>query len=203
MSQSLQLLVSFLSAFTLRRILAFVLGLSLLSTIAPFSVSSAAHVCSMPCCAGGSCATGACDVSFDAPAEKPVDEDHCALDETHATHEAELLTKNVSENATDVLCGAENLTGISSLPLRIENLSSQSELSVKAQTFSQPCSPDCGATAGSFSQSRRTRELAMLGNQHWARPPTNALLAKDKIRPAAFNSQRRRQSPPRAPPSLA
>jgi hypothetical protein len=87
--------------------------------------------------------------------------------------------------------------------LHIENLSSQSELSVKAQTFSQPCSSDCGATAGSFSQTRRLRELAMTGNQHRVHPPTTASQAKNKTNPASFNSQRRRQSPPRAPPSLA
>ncbi len=185
-------------AFALRKISAALLALCLLTTIAPSGISSPAHECSMPCCASGSCATGACDFSFASPAKKSEPESHCTDGEQHASHQGHEAMEHApaTENA-DELCGAENLTKRSGpRPLKTETVHKNS---VKPQSFSRPCSPDCGA--GAVSQVRRTSELAILGHAHRPRPPTRALNFKNASNLIFLNPRRHRLSPPRAPPA--
>jgi hypothetical protein len=196
----------------LRKIAAAALTLSVLSAFAPFSIYSHAHACSMPCCASGSCSTGACPVSFEQPAQTPVPESHCE----HGDHEmsempdAGELTVRVESfvqedsainNELTAHCDAGNLNKLSAtllykpVPLH--------QTSVRADAFSRPCGMECCAGVGAFSQVRRSRELALLGHESRPRPPDLRSIFNQTSRPLFLQTQWRRQARPRAPPFIA
>lgn len=183
-----------------RKISAAVLALSVLTGIAPLSVrTSAAHSCSMPCCASGGCATGACDFSFDTSTAKQESEAHCEDEQLTATHHGQHAVKrSSSRTSAESLCGAEHLPGFSVKHLAQREPVKQN--AIRPHAFSNSCPPDCGA--GMAIQLRRAGELALLGHAHQARPPTPIALLKPEPHPLFLNQRWRRQAKPRAPPSL-
>jgi hypothetical protein len=193
----------------LRKILAAVLTLSVLAAFAPFSIYSHAHNCSMPCCASGSCSTGACEVSFEKPAQTPKQESHCEHGESEMSDMAdagepmlrvESFVPDDSTHKSDVteLCGVDNLTKLSvtllhqPVPLH--------QTSIRADAFSRPCGMECCAGVSAFSQLRRSRELALTGHQSRPRPPNLSSNFNQASRPLFLQTQWRRQAKPRAPP---
>lgn len=184
----------------LRKIAAAVLALAVLASFAPFSIYSHAHNCSMPCCASGSCLTGACDVAFEKPAETPEPESHCA----HAGHAMTVRVESfIEEDSTgnDEMMeqsGVGDLTKLSVTPM--SEPFPLHETSVKAAAFSRPCGMDCCAGVGAFSQLRRSREIALLNHQSKPRPPNFLSVSTQATRPPFLRTQWRRQAKPRAPP---
>ena len=197
--------------FAPRKIAAAAMALSLLTTFAPFSIYSSSHSCSMPCCASGSCVTGACDVSIDKAAPKSAAESHCEQgeDAMHGMPSAAGMTvrvesfidQDLTDNKQDLteLCGVEK-PGKTATPL-LHQPASFHETNIRSQSFTRPCGPECcGAGVGAFSQSRRSRELALLGHQSRPRPPTARSVSDQDSHPLFLQAQWRRQSTPRAPP---
>jgi hypothetical protein len=193
------------TACALRKLAVAVLAVSLLAAIAPFNISSmAAHSCSMPCCAGGACSTGACGFNFAAPVKEAEAESHCEHDSNAMTHAVASESEHESSamEISDELCGApnvfESVFKSSDFILPPESLSRTA--SVTTQAFSEPCSAECGAGTSAFSQFRRSRETAALGQAYRPRPPTLGFVSENFSHLASLNARWRRQSPPRAPP---
>lgn len=198
--------------FAPRKFFAAVLALSLLTTFAPFSIYSSAHTCPMPCCASGSCSTGACDVSFHKPAPKPEAESHCehgdqAMPEMSVAdgitvRVESFINQDLADNKQDMaeLCGVDNLSGLSGTSLH--QAAPFHATNIRPQAFSRPCGPECCAGVVAFSQGRRSRELALLGHRSRPRAPDYRLIFNQESRPTFLQAQWRRQSTPRAPPFI-
>ncbi|MBV9209359.1 MAG: hypothetical protein JOZ52_01950 [Acidobacteria bacterium] len=187
----------------LRKIAAAVLALAVLAAFAPFSSYSHAHNCSMPCCASGSCSTGACDVSFEKAAATPEPESHCEHAEHAMTVRVESFIEEDSTGHDELteLCGAADLNRLSATPL--SQAVPLHETSLKAAAFSRPCGMDCCAGVGAFSQLRRSRELSLLNNQSKPQSPSFLSFSNQESSPLFLQTQWRRQAKPRAPPPVS
>jgi hypothetical protein len=180
-----------------KRLAVAVLAVALLSTIAPFEPTSHAQGCSMPCCAGGSCSTGACDVSFRSPEKPSSQETHCEHDEQPKTVEVDKINPPQQIDISE-LCGVDHLIAYSVPPVLPVTQHQQSL--VKASRFSKSCSSECRAGVAMFSHLRRTRDVATSGEILRPRSPGSALLSRDNLHPVFLGLHLRRLSPPRAPP---
>lgn len=184
--------------FPIKRLSAVVLLVTLLATIAPLGVSSHAQGCSMPCCAGGSCSTGACDVVFGAPTKKPKTEPHCEHD--GATTHVEIVEVTPSnEIDSSEFCGADHLTGLS-IPTQPEAALPRQNI-FKPASFSKPCSANCCGTAAVSSQLRRSRDVVTLSEAHKPSRPASSLQSRENQSPTFLSLHLRSLSSPRAPPS--
>lgn len=192
-----------------RHIFAALLTLAILSSAVPFAVLSAAHSCSMPCCAGsdGSCATGACkDALFKKP-KKSEEEKLCGVEDAHQAHGA---TKNsapahpIQPSTSSDHCGAEEKN--TSQAHRPEASSGEEQTGqnnlVSALVLSSPCSNNCCAGASASTQSRRSRDSALFFAVDRALPPAFISLSQysKNLPPVASAHLKRLRA--RAPPSL-
>jgi hypothetical protein len=156
-------------------ILAVMLLLALLASVAPFS-SLASHRCQMACCIGKAPhAEGSCSVAFMSEEKEEAAEDQGAEHDAHqhAHHSA-----------------AQPSSGKKSSPIT----------SVAAQVVTTPCSPECAAAASALTRSPRPRETAAMSVAGRPRPPSVALYKKDFSRTLLPSGERRDSIRPRAPP---
>ncbi len=172
------------------------LTITLLAVVAPLAVSSHGMNCSMPCCAGGSCSTGACDVDFEKKSAEASTDSHCEIGD-HTTHaDAESPARHGKAELSE-LCGQQNLKRVSvSLPdVQPE------ETSATRTSITRPCASDCCAGTTSLSSSRRPRETALWTATGRQRPRVSILSAASSIHPEFLDEILLTQSPPRAPPT--
>lgn len=73
--------------------------------------------------------------------------------------------------------------------------------SVAAAHIAPRCPPECGAAAGSFMQTRRTRGEGALSQAVRPRPPTAEAVTRPRPAAAELTSALRRRRPPRGPPT--
>jgi hypothetical protein len=156
-------------------ILAAMLLLALLASVAPLG-SLASHRCQMACCLGKAPhAEGSCSVAFMSE-EKEVaandqGEEHSAHHHTHHSEAQPSSSKDSSRN-----------------------------LSVAAQIITTPCAPECAAAASASTRSPRPREAAAMSVAARPRPPSAALFKKDYSKTLLPPGERRHRIRPRAPP---
>ncbi|MDT4969680.1 MAG: hypothetical protein QOJ64_4417 [Acidobacteriota bacterium] len=181
--------------------MAAMLGLVLLSAIAPLSSFSSSHQCHMACCAGKAPhAEGSCSVAFASEIEpNATDDGEEAVEEpsAHAHHGASApAEESVSHDSHNV---ASRHSAHHSSSAHTE--SSQS-LTAASPAMTAPCSPECAAAAVAPTHSRRPRDGAAMAFACSPRPPTLVLIRNvisDIVLPS---SESRRQVRPRAPPPL-
>lgn len=196
----------------MRALSAALLTLALLSSAIPFIALSAAHPCSMPCCAGmeGGCATGACkDALFKSP-KKIEEEKLCGAEDAGEAHGA---AKNshpptqakASENSDHCDSDKKEAT-----PDRKETLTAESsEASSEAQTnvisaraLAAPCPKDCCAGANTSTQTRRGRDSAIVSPTGGLHPPSFISLSFYALNLQPVYSAHLKRLRGRAPPSF-
>lgn len=195
--------------FSLRAVFAALLTLAILSSAVPFIVLSAAHSCSMPCCAGsdGGCTTGACkDALFKRP-KKSEEEKLCGVEDAHQAHGAKrdsafLHTVKASTNSDH--CGSEeNDTSQARRPVASSGADETNKTDlVSALSLSSPCSNNCCAGASASTQSRRSRDSALLFAVDRALPPVFISLSQYSKNLPPVSSAHLKRLRARAPPTL-
>ncbi|HEV2802502.1 MAG TPA: hypothetical protein VGW12_18670 [Pyrinomonadaceae bacterium] len=124
-----------------------------------------------------------------APVETPQAETHPAShSDTHTASHAETLSashRSETENAAEP---------------ETERTNRAARRVAARASVARPCPLDCGTTAGSFSNNLRPRDAATPAQARRLRPPTRAA-TRGRFSALSQNStDRRRLSPPRAPP---
>jgi hypothetical protein len=153
-------------------ILAVMLLLVLLASVAPFG-SLASHRCQMACCIGKSpYAEGSCSVAFMSEEKEEAANDQGA---EHSAHHAQHSEARSSSKES-----SQNLT-------------------VAAQVITTPCSPECAAAA-TATRSPRPREAAAMSVAARPRPLSAALFNKGFSKTLLPSGERRQRIRPRAPP---
>ncbi|HEY0321041.1 MAG TPA: hypothetical protein VGC66_08825 [Pyrinomonadaceae bacterium] len=200
----------------MRALSAALLTLALLSSAIPFTVMSAAHSCSMPCCAGmeGGCATGACkDALFKSPVKRPkkVEEEKlCGVEDAGEAHGAAKNTHpptkaKASEDSDHCDSDKKEVA-----PERKETLTAESsDASSEAQAnvisvlaLASPCPKDCCAGASTSTQSRRGRDSAIVSTAGGLPPPSFISLSFYALNLQPVYSAHLKRLRGRAPPSL-
>jgi hypothetical protein len=160
-----------------RILLAVLLLLVLLASVAPFG-SLASHRCQMACCIGKSPhAEGSCSVAFLS------EENAEGTDEQNEEHSAHHHAQHNQANQSSA-----------------KKASSPTTASMTARIITTPCSPECAAAASASTRSPRPRETAALLVAHGARAPNTALFKKDYSGTLQPSAERRQRIRPRAPP---
>jgi hypothetical protein len=199
-----------------RMVVAAVLVLALLSAVVPLRSASAAHLCTMECCAGlAPHAAGSCHMDLSAPGKAaPVvtaerGPDHCGpqdgKDEIDGIVAGVMGMKNRADSSPDLdditidvneHCGKNSQSKDLSRPANDDH---PQPASIATQSFSKPCPPECGAGALS-SGVRPSRHAVALAFNARPRPPT--LGRKGQYSDSSFliTSAYSRQLRPRGPP---
>lgn len=156
----------------IRALSAALLALAVFTSLVPFSVLSASHSCSMPCCASveGGCATGACDGTlFKNPKKAGKEEEKlCGAvgERSHgATKKAHASTPSGAQTDDDH-CGAEKDSPVDGSTHQNKYQSRTAPLDKRlkshyVRSLAAPCSEDCCVAAISGTQPRRGRDSAL------------------------------------------
>lgn len=204
--------VRFKSPRLRRATLAALLSLALLSGAIPLATLSAAHSCSMPCCAEGvgGCSTGACSGgALSKPPEKTEEEKLCGTQAAHDSHGAQKGGRPVEASKKSEHChtdAVESETANADSNAKPPEASSMGEAEGAANAISSgalasPCPRDCCAGLGSFAQTRRGRDSAALASpygalKHVSLPPS---LYSENLSPITSPYLKRLRA--RAPPA--
>lgn len=186
---------------TPRIVVAALLVLALLSSVAPLSTFSLAHLCTMSCCIGKPPhLAGSCSVSFIHQKKVPLDS-NCGTDENSLEHQAGMhaqadVIREESANSSDH-CHTETHSAAESSSAQEREAQ---PASLASQILTQPCPPECQAGASSFARVRPARDPAAMAHACQPRPPTNSSLAGLFFTLLLLPTRKRWQSRPRAPP---
>ena len=166
----------------LRAIAAALLLLALLSSAVPFTVLSAAHSCSMPCCAEGGCTTGACGGAL-FKSKKKEEEKLCGSEQAHADARKHQQSKlHASARQLSLARGEKQANA------------------VKARALGATCSSDCCALSNASTQSRRGREQALLPVAVASSKASFISLSTDSENPEKVSAAHLKRLRARAPP---
>lgn len=181
-----------------RVILATMLTLVLLSSVAPLSSLSTSHECQMACCAGKpSHTSGSCSVAF------ATDEQNESADEPQQEHATHGDVHDVSGSTSETTASSGHHTTKHHSPRKSLPTNEYSRiLNVVSQTITSPCSPECPAAASAPTQLRRPRDAGAMSLTDRPRPPTLVLPKRSFSEALSLSAERRRQIRPRAPPVL-
>lgn len=204
--------------FLRRIIVAVVLVLALLSGIVRFGSASAAHLCTMECCAAlPSHAAGSCQMSMvsqgesgesepqpdldkhcevppaDTGATEGIDVDAGVMGMTHGANSSADLD-DVTIDASDH-CKPDSQSEDLNTPSRNDTPESAS---IASQSFSKPCPPECGTGALS-SAVRRSSDSAAIASPGQSRPPV-PVRKRQLFNSNSITSAHCRQLRPRGPP---
>lgn len=193
-------------SLSFRAIVAALLTLLLLSSAVPFTVLSAAHSCSMPCCAGaeGSCATGACKGALFKSHKKSEEEKLCGTEGAHQARGAKKISApDHPDQATmdSDHCGAEEKEpSTPGGPEASREEQTASTNLVSARSLASPCPKDCCTAASASAQLRRWRDVALLLSLDRVLPPVSLSLSiySQNLPPiaSAYLKRRRARGPP-------
>jgi hypothetical protein len=183
-----------------RIVVAALLVFALLSSVAPLSTFSSAHLCTMSCCIGKPPhLAGSCSVSFihqKKTLDSNFDTDENSLEHHDGMHARANVREEESANSSDH-CHTET-------HFAAETSSAQEReaqpAGIASQILTQPCPPECQAGASSFARVRPSRDPAAMAHACQPRPPTNSSLAGLFFTILLLPANKRRQSRPRAPP---
>ena len=192
----------------IRAIAAALLTITVLSGIVPFSVLSASHSCSMPCCAGveGGCSTGACKGAlFKSPKKTEKAEELCGA-EAHAVAKKRLASKAVDSGDADH-CGSEKREAeaqqTATEAARPASSSGGKQPGfIYARSLSAPCSTECCAVVNLSAQSRRGRDSALASLSGTTQPPGFISLSLYSLNLPPIASAHLKRLKARAPPCL-
>lgn len=159
-----------------RALFAALLALALLHSVMPLAVISAAHSCSMPCCAGaeGGCSTGACSGAPFKNPKQTEEEKLCGVEDAHAAHGArkESHSQRPFKRPTKTVhCDEDEQESSTEPPRKAANtVETRASRSISPLSLATPCPRDCCAGASSSMQSRRGRDAVALSSPHGALP---------------------------------
>lgn len=201
--------------YSFRAISAALLMLALLSSAAPFTALSAAHSCSMPCCAGhdGACATGACEGGLFKSPKKQEEEKLCGAEDAHATLGAHSHEAHAAVDKTDTdHCDSDKRESSKAERQRDASDENQTRSSenrtdatnnVSSLAVAAPCSNNCCGGSSAASQSRRGRDNTLVSASESTRPSAlnSARLRAKNLTPVTSAHLKRLR--PRAPPVSA
>lgn len=195
---------------------------------APVSACSMSCCIGKPSHAAGDCATVSCHVklpghgdSHDAPQEDQLDaathlqtadatahhkhESH-AQTASHDSHSGKLETHHAKPlhashaPETETSAAPETDASDASQPEAGQSGSKRSSVAAHA-SVARPCPSECGMAAGSFGNNLRPRDAATLTQARRLRPPPRVAALKHFSSLTRTSSDRRRLTPPRAPPA--
>jgi hypothetical protein len=189
------------------------LTLALLSSAVQFNALSAAHSCSMPCCAGveGGCATGVCEGALfqspKRPEEEEEEEELCGASLTSKAHRDAKGARPPSSAGADGSsnhCDADSKETLKArqraIPVEVNN--GRHDLHSARALLAAPCPTDCCAGASASSHFRRGRDSALLNASKGAGGSPLSSLSQPSLNltPAASAHLKRLRA--RAPPPL-
>jgi hypothetical protein len=160
----------------IRAIAAALLTIVVLSGIVPFSVLSASHSCSMPCCAGseGGCETGACKGALFKNPKKSEDKEELCGAEAHASKKKSHAVAPAAASMSEDHCGSQKEEAAPEKAEAAQPASSSGETLqsfVYASALGAPCSKDCCAVVTPSAQSRRGRDSTLASLSSAGGPP--------------------------------
>jgi hypothetical protein len=201
----------------LRALSAALLTIALLSSAIPFTVLSAAHSCSMPCCAGdgGGCATGECKGALFRTRKKKEEEKLCGSEqasEAHGGAQKPHASTLVETNKEADHCrtdkkeaegklkpeskGKLQASAKQSLATTIEEQAN----AIKARALAAQCSSDCCAAGSASTQSRRGRDSTLLSASGVSPRPSFIPLSLESENLEKVSSAHLKRLRARAPP---
>lgn len=177
---------------TVKLVLAVMLLVGFLSSIAPLASVSAGSMCTLECCAGraphvaGSCMDGACQAPL-------------------LTHSKAARSHQAKLDHGDQLCGLNHAVVVKSLAqMRAKHAPPQVKTdevtAAAAAAFVKPCQPDCGACASGFTNPNRQKNSAAIADAARPRRPTVSHLFNPGYLRTHVLDALCRQCPPRGPP---
>lgn len=187
-----------------RVIVALVLSLTLLSSIAPIETLSSKHLCTMECCKGKPPhLAGECNVSFASVKKKKAPEEPlCGAHDQH-----DLAPDSQADDTVEDTNSSCHMGGMNASYARAPSHGEQkqtSQPSVAARSMSEPCVPGCGSGALSVSHLNSFRKSVALAYAIKPRPPTCAGYLHHDANGAIFTSAAYlERTRPRGPPVVS
>lgn len=193
------------SMLVARILIAATLTVALVVSIAPFGLTSSAHLCTMSCCAGKPPhEAGSCHANFSVskpPSPLRDQEEHCGITEPQMAQHGEMLMQDAPPPIEEDLSTSDHQPQqVDSLAQEQSSQNRQQQTKIAAGVLTKPCPQDCGAGIFSYSSQRRPRDSASLSYADKPRPPTSPRLQRTSDNVAKVQEALYRRARPRGPP---